>query len=130
MTRLHRQNFLPTVIVNLLLWIICGLIVFFLDPQNILHITYPILHIDIYPNIILFFFTLTLSLTLTLALLFTNTRRGFLASLFLISVLLLKLFKYFYWWSVLIFLVFTTVVELLLIRKRKKAKKQFNNLTI
>lgn len=123
MNRLHRRNFLPTVIVNLILWIICGLIVLFLDPKNILHITYPILHIDIFPNIILFFITLTFTLTLTLALLFGNTRRGFLTSIFIISILIFKLLKIFYWWSILISFAFTLILELILTFKSKETKK-------
>lgn len=91
MTYLHRRNFLPTVIVNLLLWITCGLIVFFLDPNN--NFKFQIFNFKflIYPHIILFLFALTLSLTLSLALLLANTRRGFLLAILIVSVLIIRL---------------------------------------
>ncbi len=93
MPPLHRRNFLPTVIVNLFLWAICGLIIFFLDPNN--NFKFQILNfkLPVYPNIILFFITLALSLTLTLALLFGNTRRGFLVSLAIVGALILQITK-------------------------------------
>jgi len=78
MSPLHRRNFLSTVIVNLFLWATCGLIIFFLDPNK-------------YLNVVLFFIALTLALTLTFALLFANTRRGFLVSLAIVGVLILKI---------------------------------------
>ena len=74
MSPLHRRNFLSTVIVNLFLWATCGLIIFFLDPNK-------------YLNVVLFF----IALTLTFALLFANTRRGFLVSLAIVGVLILKI---------------------------------------
>ncbi len=76
MPLLRRRNFLPTVIISILLWASLGIIVFFLNP-------------DKYPNIILFFFTFTLALTLTLALLVGNTKKGFLLAL-VISLFLLS----------------------------------------
>ena len=121
MTRVHRRNFLPAVIVDLVLWISCGLIVFLFDPDKDSQLSVGSLQFDIYPNIILFFVIFGLSLTITLALLFGNTRRGLFASLFLVSLLLLRLFKYFYWWSALILLAFALAGEILLsIRSRKK----------
>jgi len=91
MPPLHRRNFLPTVIVNLFLWVTCGLIIFFLDPSNNYKLQITNYKLPVYPNIILFFISLALSLTLTLALLFGNTRRGFLASLGIIGLLILKI---------------------------------------
>ena len=96
MTRLHRRNFLPAFIVNLILWISTIFIVIFLDPEKNVQFTIYNLQLKIFPNILLLFFILTLSLTLTFALLFGNTRRGFIASLFIVSLLLLKMFKIFH----------------------------------
>ncbi len=78
MPLLRRRNFLPTVIVNLFLWATCGLIIFFLDPNK-------------YLNVVLFFIALTPALTLTFALLLGNTRRGFLVSLAIVGLLILKI---------------------------------------
>jgi hypothetical protein len=86
MPPLYRRNFLPTIIIDFLLWITCGLIIFFLDPQN-------------FSNIVLFFVFLTLALTLTFALLFANTRRGFLFALLLTGSLLLRFLKTFNWFT-------------------------------
>ena len=112
MARLHRRNFLPTVIVNLILWIVCGLIILFLNPQKIAPFQISNFKFQIFPNICLFFLVLTLSLTLTLALLFGNTRRGFLTSIFIVSILILKLLKIFYWWSILTSFILTLTIEL------------------
>lgn len=78
MARLHRRNFLPTVIVNCFLWGTCGLLIYFTNPENFL-------------NIILFFVFFFLALFLTLALIFGNTRRGFLVALGIVGVLIVKI---------------------------------------
>jgi len=120
MPPLHRRNFLPTTIVAVILWIACGLIIAFLDPEKNFKFQISNFKFVFYPNIILFLLTLTLSLTLTLALLFGNTRRGVLTSLFLISLLLLRLFKCLYWWFIPILLVVTLTVEFLLSTRNRK----------
>ncbi|PIQ70126.1 hypothetical protein COV89_02130 [Candidatus Shapirobacteria bacterium CG11_big_fil_rev_8_21_14_0_20_40_12] len=102
------------------MWIISGLIIFFLNPEKNLQFIIYNLQLNIFLNVILFFFTLTLSLALTLALLFGNTRRGFLASLFLVSVLILKLHKVSCWWSILISFIFILFLELLIFFRHKK----------
>lgn len=128
MARLHRRNFLPTAIVNLILWIACGLIVFFLDPNENFKFHISNFKLFIYPNIILFFLALTLSLTLALALLFGNTRRGFLSSLFIISILLLRLLKLAYWWTVLPLGALLLILEVLFIQRKQKTIYQANKI--
>ncbi len=93
----HRRNFLPTLIVNLLLWILLALVVFKLPPDQVQILTIYGSRLTIHGNIILFFLVLTLSLTLTLALLLGNTRRGFFLTFFLDSLLFLKMFKFLNW---------------------------------
>ena len=112
MPPIHRRNFLPTVIVNLILWIACGLIILFLNPDKSSQLLITNYQLLIYPNIILFFLVLTLAFTLTLSLLFADTRRGFLASLLIISILILRLLKIFYWWSILTSFILTLTIEL------------------
>lgn len=135
MTKLHRRNFLPTVMFNLILWISTVLIVFFLDPEKIVNFKLylprgeaGIVHFDLRFNMVLFFIALTLSLTLTLSLLFGNTRRGFIASLFITSVLILRLTKFFYWWPILILLVSATSLELFLANRHKKQDNKITRL--
>ncbi len=120
MTRLHRRNFLPTAIVNLVLWIICGLIIVFLDPEKISKFLVFKFELNIYPNIILFFVILTLSFFLTLALLFGNTRRGVLASLFFTFILLLRLLDIAHWWTILVLGIIISMLEVYFVRRKQK----------
>ena len=120
MSRLHRRNFLPAVILNLILWIISGLIIFFLNPEKNLQFIIYNLQLNIFLNVILFFFTLTLSLALTLALLFGNTRRGFLISLFFIFILLLRLLKIAHWWTILVLGIVFSTLEAYFVRRKQK----------
>jgi len=123
MARLHRRNFLPTAIINLILWITCGLIIFLLDPNN--NFKFPILNFNfsIFPNIILFFLTFTQALTLTLALLLGNTRRGFFCSMIIVSLLFLRLNKLAYWWNVVLVIAVFLFTELSLSRKGSRQKR-------
>lgn len=93
MARLHRRNFLSTVMLNLLLWISTILIVIFLNPDNNLQFAICNSQLHISPNVILFFIALTLSLSLTLTLLFGNTRQGLLLALLSIGSLILHLVR-------------------------------------
>lgn len=120
MTRLHRRNFLPTAIVNLVLWIICGLIIVFLDPEKKLSLSLITYHSSFSINIILFFLTLTLSFTLTMALLFGNTRRGFLASLSFTFILLLRLLGIAHWWTILVLGIVISILEVYFVRRKQK----------
>jgi len=85
----QRRNFLPTFILNILFWLFWLYVIFKIPPQYSL----LIIHYSIPVGILIFFLTLFLSLTLTLAFLFSNTRRGFLGSFFIVGFLLLRLIK-------------------------------------
>jgi len=106
-SRKHRRNFLPTFVINLVLWVLVGLIIFYLNP-------------DSYLNIVLFFLILTLSLTLTFALLLANTRRGFLLTLFVDSVLILRLFKLANFQNAALAFVIFFLLEIYFLKKSKK----------
>lgn len=89
----HRRNFLPTFILNVLLWLSFLYVVFKIPPDfhsQLLITNYQLL---IPLGYLYFFLTLSLSLTLTLAFLFSNTRRGFFLNLFICGFLLLRLIK-------------------------------------
>lgn len=79
----RHKNFLPTLLIAILLWLSWLYIFFFISP---LDTTYYI------PHTIYFFVALSLSLTLTLALIFGNTRRGFLLTLGIIIFLILRMY--------------------------------------
>lgn len=97
MARKHRRNFLPTFVVNFILWLSVALIIFKLSPDQSLSLTIRDLRFTIHANIILFLLALTLSLTLTLALVFGHTRRGLFLALFFDACLLLRLIKQATW---------------------------------
>lgn len=120
----HRRNFLPTFIVNIILWISCVLIVFLLSPS--LNFTFYILHYKfVFPvAITLFFLALTPSLTLTLSLLLANSRRGFLLSLFLSITLLFRLLKICHWWNILIVFLLVFFAEYWFWKKSSPKKRK------
>src|SRR5258706_3333918 len=64
---LKRKNFLPTLLVTLLLWILLGGLVYFVSP-------------DTFGVIPLFFITLFISFLFTFSLIFTGSRRGLITS--------------------------------------------------
>ncbi len=114
----HRRNFLPTAIMNLILWVACGLIVFLLDPDKNLQFIIYNLQLNVFSNLILFFLTLTLTLTLTLALLLGNTRRGLLLTLFFDGFLLLQLFKLTNWLTLVFLFLILLVLEIYFSRRK------------
>jgi len=76
-SRLKRKNFLPTLILAILLWGSWGWFIFSFPPAN---------------NFLIFIFYLLLFLAtfLTTALIFANSRRGLMIALFLILFLLFR----------------------------------------
>ena len=94
----HRRNFLPSFILNLILWGGVAYLIFYLQPNR--------------TNIVLFFTSLTLALTLTLALILGNTRRAFFLTLFIDGFLLLQLVKLFTWLNLVLLLVILLTLEL------------------
>jgi len=115
----RRRNFLLTFILNLFLWLLWFDVVFNISPDQ--HFSFFIFHFsfDIPFSLILFFFTLTLSLTLTLAFIFSNTRKGFLTSLFITGFLLLRLIKQAYPLNILLLIGIIVCLELYFSRKNK-----------
>ncbi len=64
---LRRKNFLPTLVLTLLLWIATGFLIYAVDPFS-------------FGAVPAFFCLVFLSLLFTFALLFSNSRRGFVAA--------------------------------------------------
>jgi hypothetical protein len=123
MVRQHRRNFSPTLVINLLLWLIFILIVFKLPPGQIFNFQILNFKFTIWPNIILFFLSLSLALTLTLALLFGNTRRGFFLTLFFDGCLFLRLIKQATWLNFILLLgLFLTSEFYFLSREKSKSR--------
>lgn len=74
-----RKDFLPTLVVTILLWTVLGVIVYFVDPQTF----------GIVPIFFLLFFS---ALLFSFSTLFANTRRGVIAASTLVVFALLRFF--------------------------------------
>ena len=75
--KLKRKNFLPTLFVTILLWLILGGIIYFVDPNMLLAVP-------------LFFIIIFTTLLFTFSLLFASTRRGLIISISLSLFLILS----------------------------------------
>jgi hypothetical protein len=87
---LKRKNFLPSLLITILLWVLLGGLVYFIDPE-------------IFGAVLLFFVLLFAVLLFTFSLIFASTRRG------IISAIALSLF------SILSYLGVGNIINLLLI---------------
>lgn len=78
--RKSRKNFLPTLLLAILFWLLWGGLVYFRSPEN---------------NLLLavFFCLLFLASFLTSALILANSRQGFIIALGIIFFLILRLFQ-------------------------------------
>jgi len=76
---LKRKNFFPTLIFTIFLWLLLGGIIYFLSPDDFFAL----------PT---FFFISFLALLFSFSIIFSNTRRGFIAALGLILFLILRYF--------------------------------------
>jgi hypothetical protein len=74
---LKRKNFLPTLLITVLLWIMLGGLIYFVEPGT-------------FGVIPLFFVTIFVSLLFTFSLLFANSRRGLVITIGLTFFLLLS----------------------------------------
>jgi len=76
---IRRKNFLPTLIITLLLWFLVAGIVYFIDPH-----TFGVLP--------LFFVLIFIAFLFSFSIIFSHTRRGFLTALGLTLFLILRYF--------------------------------------
>ena len=120
MTRLHRRNFLPAFILNLILLVITILIVFLLGPEKSTPFQISNFKFQIFLNIILFFLCSFLFLAFTLSLLLAQTRRGFLISLLINTILFLRLIRQAQWWNIVLLVGFFSCLELFFSKRNKK----------
>lgn len=79
-TAKKRKNFFPAVALNLLFWLGWLAVIILIPPESLL-------------AIFIFYLLLFAALLLTFSLLFANSRRGLLLSLFIIGFLVLKQLK-------------------------------------
>ena len=96
---LKRKNFLPTLLVTMLLWVLLAALIKFVDPAT-------------FGVVPLFFVTVFATLLFTLYLVFANSRRGFLLSL---SLSLFSIFMYLgvgNWLNLALILAITLCIEL------------------
>jgi hypothetical protein len=127
MVRKNRRNFLPTFIINFLLWIFLAIFLVNSSPSSTSALTILNLKIQLPINIIFFFIIFTLALTLTISLLLGNTRRGFLLTLGVDTFLALQLIKQVNILNLILIGAIIVVFELLFSVKNKQLNKKFDN---
>lgn len=76
---LKRKNFFPTLLFTILLWLLLAGLIYFVGPEDFFAV----------PT---FFFISFLALLFSFSIIFSNTRRGFIAVLGLILFLILRYF--------------------------------------
>ncbi len=95
----QRENFLPTLLLAILTWLIWFYFFYFQTPETTL-------------IIFLFYFSLFLSFFLTISLLLANSRRGFLAAMALITILLLRQFEQAHFLNLILVFALLSSIEL------------------
>jgi hypothetical protein len=75
----RRKNFLPTLLVTIFLWLLVAGIIYFIDPH-----TFGVLP--------LFFVLILIAFLFSFSIIFSHTRRGFLAALGLTLFIILRYF--------------------------------------
>lgn len=113
-----RRKLLPAIILNLILWIICGLIIIFLDPEKNFQLSIFNYQLKLFPHIVLFLVFFTLALVYTLSIVLHNRRRSFILTVFIVLILIFQVLKIASWWLVLTILIITAAIELFLTKKR------------
>jgi len=81
-----RKNYLPTLILVLVLWGVLGVMMIYVEPELVKDILIPGLYLP-------FFLLFMPASFFTLALLLANTRRGLISSLGLTSCLILRVYE-------------------------------------
>jgi len=76
---LKRKNFFPTLVITIIFWVLTATLVYFIDPDTFFAV----------PG---FFILVFLALLFTFSTIFSNSRRGLLTALALISFLFLRYF--------------------------------------
>lgn len=96
---LKRKNFLPTLLLTILFWILLGALIYFVDPAT-------------FGVIPLFFITVFVALLFTFSLIFANSRRGFFVSLSLSLFSILMYLGIGNWLNLVLILAIATCIEL------------------
>lgn len=82
----RRKNFLPTIILILVLWLTLGLMVFNIDPSLVKDIVIPGLYLP-------FWLIFLPASWLTLAMIFGNTKRAFIVTAGLTVLMILRIYN-------------------------------------
>ena len=91
----RRKNYLPTLLLILILWSLLGLMVYFVEPEMVKDILIPGLYL---PFFLLFF----PASGLTLGVIFNNSRRGFLLAIGITVYLILKVYQLDNWLNIIL----------------------------
>lgn len=92
-----RKNHLPTLILTLILWLLLGLLMVFVEPELVKDIFIPGLYL---PFFIIFFPACWLTLTT----IFGNSRRGLILGLGINTLLILKVYELSNWLNLILVL--------------------------
>jgi hypothetical protein len=120
MARKNRKNYLPAFIINIIFWLVFGLVVFKVSPESETELSFWGLKLQACSGIILFFTFFTLALTFTLALILGNTRRGILGTALADGVLLLRRLGQASWLNCLLLAAVILSLELFFSQKSKR----------
>lgn len=101
---LKRKNFFPTLLVTLLLWLLLGGLIYFVDP-------------DTFGVVLLFFIILFISFLFTFSLIFAGSRRGLTTSISLILFVILMYLGVGNVLNLVLILAIAVCIELYLARK-------------
>lgn len=96
---LKRKNFLPTLLLTILFWLLLGALIYFVDPV-------------IFGAVPLFFVTVFVTLLFTFSLVFANSRRGLLLSLSLSLFLILMYLGVGNWLNFVLILAISACIEI------------------
>ncbi|MCX6816996.1 MAG: hypothetical protein NTZ93_03960 [Candidatus Beckwithbacteria bacterium] len=91
----RRKNYLPTLLLVLILWALLGLMLYFVEPAMVKDILIPGLYL---PFFLLFF----PASSLTLGIIFNNSLRGLLLAIGITAWLILKVYQLDNWLNIIL----------------------------
>lgn len=100
----RRKNYLPSLLLILIFWIILGLLMFFVEPELVKDVFIPGLYL---PFFIIFF----PACFLTLAIILSNNRRSLLLTLGINALLILKVYGLNNWLNLILIMGIIVAVD-------------------
>lgn len=100
-----KKNYLASLIVTLMWWLILGGIVVFVDPKIIANFLLP-------GGYLIFFLTLFMAVLFSASLILMSSRRGLLAAVGIVILGYLKLWRISNWWNSILLIGLLLAIEL------------------